>query len=61
VIQDGYLNVALIKQHDDAGDSATIDQLGNENHAKIHQSYDEVSSVALITQHGDNNIGFVNQ
>lgn len=61
VIQDGYLNVALVEQHDDAGDEAGIDQLGSENHAKVHQSYDEVSSVALITQHGDYNVGFINQ
>ena len=61
VIQDGHLNVALVTQHDDSGDEASIDQLGSENLGTVIQSYDSVSSVALITQHGDNNVGLVNQ
>ncbi len=61
VLQDGYLNVATVTQHDTAGDEASIDQLGDENTGIVLQSNDEVVSVAIITQHGYGNIGFVNQ
>ena len=61
VIQDGSLNVALVEQHDSSGDEATVWQTGTENLGMVHQSHDEVRSVARIEQYGSHNVGFINQ
>lgn len=61
VMQDGALNVALVEQYDTSGDEATVWQTGTENLGMVHQSHDEVRSIALIEQNGTGNVGFINQ
>lgn len=61
VIQDGSYNEALVAQYDDVGDEATVSQTGSDHLGIVHQTADGVVSVALITQSGSSNTGFVNQ